>query len=119
MLWDSIDNSLMSTLFSNTGIGNYDSITPTYSPKCHLLPDPDHRLYTSTKIAYDQFSKILKLFLVNDHSIQSTLSPMAYTILTANRLMDDGFELLRKIIFQLSPQLGGNVRDSQEQVQNL
>ena len=47
------------------------------------------------------------------------MAPKTYQYLAENQMMEDGFQLLIKIVIKASPQLGGESRDLTEFVKSL
>ena len=109
----------MSTLDSNHFLGYYQTLSESYDLHSKLIPTNDPRLGIQVQNAYDQFSNILKLFLSQERTIDQSISPKAYNLLLSRKLQKDGFLILKSIIFKLSPQLGGDLQDLQEQVSAL
>ena len=118
--WNTVDNAYMTTLCSNVGLSKYDQLTISYDIKSKLpAGDTSVPQYRQCAKAYENFSYILKEVLINPIVIKQTTSPKAYSILQANRLLVDGFQILQKIVFILSPQLGGKGPDPQKLVHTI
>ena len=88
-----------------------------YDVKINLIPNASYKgsNMNQCKNIYDQLSGMMKTKLL-DNIIFKEKCPKAYQILQRNRTNDDGFEILTKIIFGLSSQLGGISEDPQELV---
>ena len=104
----------MSTLASSTGLGYYHTLTLSWTPEQKLLPNPGHQYYNRTKNEYDIFSIIIKTYLLNGTTIKQEKSSKAFNILQKQQFhCASGIKMLREIVFQLSPQLGGILEDLQ------
>ena len=105
--WDSINHAFMGTLQTNKGLQDYKDLREKSHPKNVLIPASTDARYNESNQNYKYFSKTLHNHLMNPDIITKEKSPRAYNSLQAYCINTEGFDLLTKITFSLSPHLGG------------
>ena len=117
--WRAINVAFMSTLQSNKGFTDYESLDSYYSIETDIVPPLGHTQHNQGYNAYKQFGAILLGHLKKEGTIEANKSQRAYTSLKENSMIDDGFKVLWVMIQNSSPQLGGDARDLQRYVTTL
>ena len=117
--WSTIDTALTSTLECNKGIRDYTSLDSTTSIKSKLVPPFGHADFNFCNPTYFRSSSIFRDHLLKLNVISSVLAPKSYKTLTRYKIDDDGFNILQKLVFTGSPQLGGEECDLYKFVNTL
>ena len=117
--WNTMDTAFTSTVNANKGLGEYETLTETYSAVKILVPPPGHTQRNQGLEAYKNFTRVLRDHLLKKNTINKDVCPKAYKCLTKNQLQKDGFDILTRIMVTGSPQLGGIERDLTKYVEEL
>ena len=94
-------------------------MTTVYNPVLTLVPPTTDARLSSCKAAYDNFARTLHVMLTDENTIKQEKCPRAYNVLQANQVQSTGFDLLVKIVFSLSPHLGGTSTPVEDIVQSI
>jgi len=124
IFWDAILGAFTNLCQTNQAYPYYRDLKSDFSFKSHLvdsikpprfLPiDHDQALRN-----YRSFGDALRIFLQSGTTIVEMSSPKTYLQLISLCDTNDGFLLLRDLIFSLSPQLSGNYHDYRQEIDNL
>ena len=119
--WNNINIAITGTLRTDPdkGIKSFKDLDTDYHPKHTLLPDPSHHKYHEVKSAYNQYSTVLCEHLKSPQIIQENQAPKSYHQLQVNLLEEDGFTILRNIIYKQCAHLGGTHKDLHEYARSL
>jgi hypothetical protein len=97
---------------------------PTFDFKLHLVGDQFkakllQQEYDQGLRNYRSFGDVLCLFLHTTTTVTEELSPKAYLHLLSICDVQDGFQILRDLVFSLSPQLSGDYYDYRVDIAHL
>eukprot|EP00957_Ditylum_brightwellii_P211166 15365836-Ditylum_brightwellii.AAC.1 len=114
------------TAFSNT-LGAFKSL-PKYRDLLHsdkqsiydFLPPPKNsRYFPQAQATYFQLADVLHAHLSKDKTVPMEQAPKTHMIFNLKKYNPDRFIILKSIIFDFSPHLGGKGPDAQERVDSF
>eukprot|EP00957_Ditylum_brightwellii_P013046 985133-Ditylum_brightwellii.AAC.1 len=121
--WNKIKNAIESTLACSNLYHSYHKlrykdekhINSTFK---HLIPLEDHRNYDIIHSTYLQLTDVLRTHLIDPNTILVDKAPNMAVSLALEKHNSDGFYVLNTIIWENSPQLGGQGESAQHRVMN-
>ena len=114
-----INTAIMTSLASMKFLPDYDDLTEMFDYNNHIIPQSDHTQYEDAHNAYKQSGRTLLLHLQKGTTIPANTAPVAAIKQQENSMVNCRFEMLFNIITHMSPQLGGQYRDTQAYVETL
>ena len=104
----------VTALSSVTGIPQplpeYTALSPTTDFESLLVPPVGHQLHDAAKSQYRSLALTLRTHLLGERVITKTAARLHLSLVT-NAQLQCGFSLLKAIVFDVSPQLGGRNQD--------
>ena len=121
--WNKVKNALESTLACSNLYHSYHKLRykdekHIKSTFRHLIPPEDHRHYDSIYATYLQLADVLCTHLIDTNTISVDKAPNMALSLTPEKHNSDGFYILNTIIWENSPQLGGQGDSAEHRVMN-
>ena len=110
--YDSMNTAIMTTLSAHSFLPDYEDLTQDFDFTQHLIPPSTHPQYQDCSNTYKQYNRALLLHVLSPHTIPQDKAPTAFQVVQENSLQKDDFCFFFKITVALSPQLGGDYRDS-------
>jgi hypothetical protein len=118
--------NVIGTAFSNT-FGTFRTL-PKYRDLLHsdkttiydfLFPPKNSPFFPQAEATYFQLADALHTHLSKDKTISVEQAPQTHMIFNLKKHNPDGFLILKHIIFELSPHLGGKGPDAQDRVDSF
>ena len=79
--WNDMYTTFTFTLKINQGLGDYDSLTATFSAQEKLIPPKGHTHINQAMNAYKNFTRVLRDHLLKKDTISKESSQKVYTCL--------------------------------------
>jgi hypothetical protein len=119
--WDSILRIFNTMCSQNQVYPCYRDLPHDFDFRAYLCDTPrlSSTEITQAKLNFRAFGNSLRLLLLDPSTITKDRSPKAYVKLLSLQSLQDGFRILRDLIFKLSPQLAGIFIDYSKSIAGL